>query len=255
MTDIHCEIYGQGQPLVLIHGWSMHSGMWREFAQALADDFQVICLDLPGHGFSQSCQPYDLTTVTDSLIASIDASSFAVLGWSLGALVAIDMASRYPKRVRQLITLAGNPCFVQQNDWPGVQPEVLALFAKNLQHSSQQTLMRFLALQVNGMEHSRGLLKQLKTAVLDAPVPELSVLQAGLGILQYSDLRNQFTNLNQPVLGLFGEKDHLIPVDCAASLKNLNDNAETRVFEKAGHMPFLCHQQSLVDSIKQFCHE
>ena len=52
MTKIHTETYGLGKPIVLVHGWAMHSGIWRLFARELAKHYQVTLIDLPGHGRS-----------------------------------------------------------------------------------------------------------------------------------------------------------------------------------------------------------
>lgn len=50
--SLHVETLGSGAPLVLLHGWGMHGGVWAEVAQQLAEEFCVHVVDLPGHGFS-----------------------------------------------------------------------------------------------------------------------------------------------------------------------------------------------------------
>ena len=50
--NLHVESIGSGAPLLLIHGWGMHGGVWTDVAQRLAADFQVHSVDLPGYGFS-----------------------------------------------------------------------------------------------------------------------------------------------------------------------------------------------------------
>ena len=50
MVKIYQYSIGQGPTIVLVHGWAMHSGIWQDFAEQLAKQYQVICLDLPGHG-------------------------------------------------------------------------------------------------------------------------------------------------------------------------------------------------------------
>ncbi len=110
---IHREVYGTGKPVVLIHGWAMHSGIWRSFARDLAEKYKIICLDLPGHGLSDAIEPYGLETVTDHLASCIEEEQFSVVGWSLGATVAMSWAHRFPRRVNNLVVLAGNPRFVE----------------------------------------------------------------------------------------------------------------------------------------------
>ena len=52
--SLHIESIGSGAPLLLIHGWGMHGGVWDEVAQELAADFRVHRVDLPGYGYSEA---------------------------------------------------------------------------------------------------------------------------------------------------------------------------------------------------------
>ncbi|MDO9423319.1 MAG: alpha/beta fold hydrolase, partial [Methylobacter sp.] len=111
MTTIHLETFGKGKSIVLVHGWAMHTGIWREFARQLARNYQVICVDLPGHGQSEAIDPFTLERISAELVKVIPESS-CWLGWSFGATVVLDIAARYPERVSALVFLAGNPSFV-----------------------------------------------------------------------------------------------------------------------------------------------
>jgi len=71
VTKIHLETFGQGKPIVLVHGWAMHAGIWREFAQQLALNYRVICVDLPGHGRSETIDPFRLERISDELVKAI----------------------------------------------------------------------------------------------------------------------------------------------------------------------------------------
>lgn len=51
--SLHIEKIGQGVPLVMIHGWGMHSGMWMQARDLLSKYFELHMLDLPGMGHSQ----------------------------------------------------------------------------------------------------------------------------------------------------------------------------------------------------------
>lgn len=247
MIKIHREVYGQGQPLVMIHGWSMHSGIWRGFAQGLAEHFQVICLDLPGHGRSEGVTPYTLERISAAMLTAIPRDRFHLLGWSLGGTVAIDLANRFPEKVASLTLLAANPRFVQGEQWPGVKAEVLKTFADNLAVSCQATLMRFLALQVNGLANGKELLKQLKQAVRECEAPAVSTLRGGLDILAHSDLTLSFQRLGCPVQAILGGRDSLIPVQCGERLQHLRPDANIRLLRDAGHVPFLSHQREIVE--------
>ncbi len=251
MTKIHKQVYGQGQPIVLIHGWAMHSGIWREFAQQLAEHYQVICLDLPGHGLSETVEPYTLDAIVEALLDVMPESAVAVLGWSLGATVATAIAQRYPQRVNALILLAGNPRFVAEQDWPGMQAQLLLDFAENLRLHCQQTLIRFLALQVNKQDDAKTQLKRLRQAVQECDAPTEQVLKGGLDILMQADLRPFLIENSCPLQMILGEKDTLIPVEVGAGVQALNSEIKLHIIKRAGHVPFLSHTPELISIIKQ----
>jgi len=251
MSQIHTEVYGEGPALVMIHGWAMHSGVWRDFALQLARHCQVICVDLPGHGRSEAIEPFSLQQIGNALLKAIPAQKFTVLGWSLGATVAMDMAQRFPQRVQRLIVLAGNPHFVRKPDWPGVNAETLDNFAELLKVDVSQTLIRFLALQVNGLAHGKTLLQTLKSAILECPPPSVDVLQSGLEILRTSDLREFLLRNRLPVHLIVGDKDTLIPLASAQTLQRLNPAIDVQVLASAGHAPFLSHAEPLIAAIRK----
>lgn len=249
MSRIHLEIYGQGRPLVMIHGWAMHSGVWREFAQQLAEHCQVICLDLPGHGRSEAIEPFTLEHISEALLKAIPIERFSLLGWSLGATVVMAMAERAPERVESLLLLAGNPHFVQQGDWPGVKAETLDGFAELLKIDVSQTLARFLALQVNGLSHGKPLLQAPKRALQECSPPSADILQAGLEILKTADQREFLLRNPLPVKMIVGDRDTLIPLACAQRIRRINPNIDVYVLESAGHAPFLSHPEQLIAAI------
>lgn len=249
MTHIHTEVYGQGQPLVMIHGWAMHTGVWRDFARQLAEYCQVICVDLPGHGHSEVLEPFDLQNLAKIVLQAIPAQAFSVLGWSLGATVAMAMADQAPQRIRRLALLAGNPHFVETQTWPGVKSQTLDGFAELLKTDVQQTLIRFLALQVNGLAGGKALLQSLKQALQECPPPPASVLQAGLDVLKTSDLRGFIRSNPLPISLILGEKDALIPLRCGDAVRELNAEVNVQVLASAGHAPFLSHPQQLFAAV------
>ena len=63
----HVEIIGQGQPLVMMHGWGMHSGVWQPLVKRLSKDYMLYLVDLPGMGSSRPIEPYHLHAMADEV--------------------------------------------------------------------------------------------------------------------------------------------------------------------------------------------
>ena len=251
MSVIHADVLGAGEAVVLIHGWGMHSGIWLDFARTLAVTHQVICLDLPGHGLSQPLLNASLSQQTQALLASIPVEKFSVVGWSLGGLLAIEMANSAPERVKSLVLLASNPCFVTQDYWPGVKREVLDSFARQLQADPQQTLMRFMALQVNGLSNAKMRLQQIKQAVLSRPAADLASLEQGLNTLKQEDMRKILANISCSVSAILAGRDTLVPISLQNTLPDIRKDIKIKVLPDAGHMPFLTHAEVLLDSLRE----
>ena len=238
--------------LVLIHGWGLNRAIWQPVAEALAAEYQGLALDLPGYGLATFFpEPYSLEAITDQLAAQIPAQSF-VLGWSLGGLVATQLALRYPAKVRSLALVASSPCFLQQQDWPGMNAQVMQQFAGSLSANLALTVERFLAIQAMGSTTARQDIKQLKQAVLSLPLPQAAVLAAGLEILATTDLRPMLTKLSMPLYGCFGRLDSLVPVAMTTTLQELVPSAQISVLAKASHAPFISHQPEFLLWVKHW---
>ncbi|MCF6203316.1 MAG: pimeloyl-ACP methyl ester esterase BioH [Methylococcaceae bacterium] len=252
MIKIHKEVYGQGKPIVLIHGWAMHTGVWRTFAQQLALHYEVTCLDLPGHGLSETVNPYTLDQISAALIGVLPETPFCLLGWSLGATVALAMTKQYPQQIKSLIILAGNPHFVQDESWAGMNPQILEDFSDNLELNGQLALIRFLSLQVGNLPNGKQILKEIKQVIQECDLPVESVLQSGLSLLKNSDLRAELMTIQCPVNNILGDKDILIPVQVGQNIKKIQPNCEINIIADAGHVPFLSHPSEVIDIINRF---
>jgi len=252
MIKIYTQTFGQGQPLVLVHGWAMHTGIWRKFAEQLGQFYQVTCIDLPGHGFSEALDTFTLERVSAELINAVTESQSCWLGWSLGASVVLDIAQRFPERVSSLILLAGNPLFPQTELWPGMKVDLLEAFGEQLREDCRATLLRFLSLQVTYAPDQKSLLRTLKAAVLACDSPNPVTLQGGLEILKRTDLRSVLVETKVPVSVILGTRDTLVPVRVGQELLALAPEIKLSIIDKAGHVPFLSHPQDLLEIITDF---
>lgn len=249
---IHTETYGIGQPLVLIHGWAMHTGIWRSFAKQLAKHYQVICVDLPGHGQSKKLSEFTLENISKQLAKILPDSTCTLVGWSLGGAVALDLAHRFPDKIKSLVIIGANPCFVKAPNWAGMKLETLQKFAADLRTDCHATLLRFLSLQVHGLVEGKVLLKELKTALHSCEPPEKEVLEGGLAILEQQDLRPLLARLHCPAQVILGSHDTLVPAAVGEQMLGLNSRLQLTIIDKAAHVPFLSHPEHTLAILKEF---
>ena len=249
------NIIGKGEPLLLIHGWGMHSGMWGQVAEQLALTHRVHLVDLPGHGGSSSCDPYELDTLVQLLSAHF-AEPLSVAGWSLGGQVALRWAQMYPAQVQKLILVATTPCFAQQAGWEcAMAAETLQEFAASLLQNHALTLKRFLALQLRGSENERELLLDLRARLFAKGEPDVAALQGGLDILRDTDLRGGLEHITQATLLIAGERDTLTPQAASAAMAQALPHAQLQVIQGAAHAPFLSHPIIFMQHLTSFLNE
>jgi pimeloyl-ACP methyl ester carboxylesterase len=111
-TSLYYEEHGAGEPILCIHGTGSSSVLWRDAAVRLATRGRAIVYDRRGFGLSERPEPFvtDVHQHADDAAALIDALAAApaiVIGRSHGGEVAVDLALRYPDRVRALALLEG----------------------------------------------------------------------------------------------------------------------------------------------------
>jgi pimeloyl-[acyl-carrier protein] methyl ester esterase len=255
LTRLAIESTGHGPPLVLLHGWAMHSGIWGPLITKLAHSHRVHAIDLPGHGRSAPLTPCTL----DAMVAAVDSTlasesgPFTVLGWSLGGLVAMHWAISRPARVNRLALVCTTPRFVAGADWPHAMPvEAITRFGDELHVAWKLTVQRFLALQVHNSEHGRATLAALRDQLWTRGEPSRSALSATLDVLVSADLRDAAACIVQPTLVIAGSRDTLTPPAAGRWLADTIPGARFQEIAGAAHLPFLSHQHEFLVLLERF---
>lgn len=251
---LYSETTGQGEDLVLLHGWGFHADVWRSLLPCLTHKFRITLIDLPGFGRSPVPeQRYHLDDAVQQVLAvSPPQATFA--GWSLGGLIATAVAVCEPLRVTRLLTVATTPKFIASANWPGVAKEVFARFQESLQRNTHQGLRHFLLLQQRSLSKQRALYKQLNALLASYDIPSENALFSGLQILQDTDLRKQLSQIRAPQLHLIGDEDPLIPPNTTQYIKSLAPHCTSISLPGAGHIPFLSHQEIFLQHMLGFLH-
>lgn len=241
--------------LVLIHGWGLNAAVWQPFIENLplsfTDVFQVKAIDLPGFGtkVDKKLSDYSLANICQ-IIADEISQPAIYLGWSLGGLVATEMAISYPDKVLSLITLASSPYFLEERTknstekcvvWPGIKAKVLDSFHQQLQVDTKKTVNGFLKIQAMGSPHIRQDIKQISELVFQYKIANKTTLDQSLSLLITSDYRKNLQAITQPFLRLYGEADGLVPKAVIDQVTQLVPMSDLHIFKQASHAPFISH--------------
>lgn len=230
---------GRVRDLVLLHGWGTNAGVWRMLAKHLASRFQLHTPVLPYAAGKPAYQAQAVHEVAERL-ASRAPERCAVVGWSLGALVALAWAQRAPQQICRLALIAASPCFVRKDGWPhAIAGAALQDFARDLRRDIAGTLTRYVALQARGDAHAASVARYLReTLSATGHEPEGAALQRGLSMLSQTDMRSVLSTIAQPALVMHGDRDVIAPLAAGRYLAQALPEARIAVIEGAAHVPF-----------------
>lgn len=239
--EIHYEVAGSGEPLVLIAGLGYPLWMWHRMVPYLAQHFQVIAFD--NRGVGQTDKPAGAYTAqmlaadTAGLLEALGIEKAIVMGHSMGGFIAQAMALDFPQKISKLILSATN--FGGPRHIP-ITPEAWAV----LSDVTSDPLTRF----KNGLMFSTapGWADQnpeiIKTWIewrIAHPI-ELAPYQAqmaiGLGLIsEAAAFESRLPNVSAPTLILFGKHDKVVPAGNADLLARQIPNSKIAILPDAGH--------------------
>src|SRR5215475_10519705 len=104
--------FGEGRPVILLHGGLANSNYWGKQVEALKPQYRVIVMDSRGHGRStRDARPYGYDLMSEDVVALMDFLKIpkaSIVGWSDGAIIGLDIAMHHPDRVSTLFAFAAN---------------------------------------------------------------------------------------------------------------------------------------------------
>ncbi|MGL5741315.1 MAG: alpha/beta fold hydrolase [Legionella sp.] len=235
---INLTKYGNGFPIVFFHGWGFDSQIWLSLRPQLQDNYQLILVDLPGFGCSSLMEWDDFK---ETLINQLP-QKFIVLGWSLGGLYAMRLATEVPDKIEHLINVTSSPRFVLDELWPGVSQDVFKRFYKRLSVDFEATLNEFLELQ--------GLSIKEELNYKPHQLTSAAGLELGMKILETWDLRQELKQFKKPASFMFGRLDPIVSVRTMNCMQQTYPDFNYVLFKRAAHMPFLSHPQLFIEELK-----
>lgn len=199
------------EQLILLPGWAFGPAALQPLCEALtelAPELDVVIEPLP--------ELAEANAWLDELDRRLPRDSW-LAGWSLGGMLAAQLAARRVDSCRGLITIASNPCFRARPQWPeGMAPDIFDAFHEAFRLDPQETLKRFRSLCSRGAYDPRTLARQLQVSHAELPV---AVLDAGLRLLAELDGRAALHGYFGPQLHLFAGNDALVPASACAALQ------------------------------------
>ena len=260
MTALYHEVCGTGSrgDVVLLHGWSLNLRVWDGLVRLLAPHFRVITIDLPGHGRSDwdagASTPAAQAWRVHETLAPIT-ERYALLGWSLGGQLALDLAAALPASVERLALVATTPKFLKSANWRGGTPRpLLARLVHRVHSEGERAVSDFLRLLASGSapRTAARVLARLRRALRTHGGACPEALTAGLARLRDGDLRPALPLVRVPALVIAGQRDRVIRATAARALAHALPDARYVEVAGAGHAPFLSHPVQFARQLSGF---
>ncbi|AFY48913.1 putative hydrolase or acyltransferase of alpha/beta superfamily [Nostoc sp. PCC 7524] len=258
-TNLKLDIQGQGFPILALHG---HPGCGRSlsvFTNHLSQRFQTYAPDLRGYGksrFNDSFTMQDHLTDLEALLDRFQMEKCLVLGWSLGGILAMELALRLPQRVTGLILVAtaarprGNhpPITWQDNLYTGVAAllnYVKPSWGWNIETFGKRSLFRHLIQQHTPTAYSY-IAKEAVPAYLKTSTAATRALYSAIrsGYNRLEDLKQ----INCPSLVMAGDQDRHITAESSLETAQHLKNSHWRCYPNTAHLfPWEIPEQVLSD--------
>ena len=236
---IYYEVHGEGEPLVLVHGYPLNSGLFRDNIGPLSEQYQVITPDLRGYGRSET--PDDQGSVAAyasdvfAVMDAVGADRAIVGGMSMGGPTVLEMYREAPERFRAMIlndTIAAKSSPSEAGLWQGVGRQVETLGVPSLVDFLMPDMLTA-ETRMNRPELVTYLGGLIKEASQDAAVAGASALETR------PDSAATASTITVPTLILTGLDDTLYPYEVAQSMNKGILNSELVLLPGAAHAAIL----------------
>jgi pimeloyl-ACP methyl ester carboxylesterase len=245
----HYRIRGpEGAPvLLLLHGSNASLFTWEPWSKTLSDHFRVVSVDLPGHGLTGATANHDYSSagMENFVLAFADKvglKNFALAGNSMGGGIAARFAEDHPDRVIALILVDAGGMPSKQGDHTPIafwllrqswaRPLLSHLDPKPLvKEGLNDAIVRKAVLtdQMVDLYSDMALMEGTREATADR--------FAQFAPADFSYVKDHVGALKMPVLILWGEQDHLIPVATAATWHDAIPGSKVIIYAETGHIP------------------
>lgn len=239
------KVAGEGQPVLILHGWGGSSDSWLEIQKILSGkEYKVIVPDLPG--FGKTDLPEEAWGVDEyddfvlKLTEKLNLDNFFLLGHSFGGQIAVKFAVKHREKIKKLILCDSAAIRIK----PGVKVRIIfwlarmgnAVFGrKHLQRLKDNARNLFyLFLRNRDYVKAKGTMRETIKKVLS------------------EDLSLELPRIKVKTLIVWGAVDKMVPLKCAYMFKERIVGSELEILPKIGHSPHLEDPLSLSNIILKF---
>ena len=255
-------VKGEGEPLLLIHGYGAGFWVWEKQIELLSQSYRVYALDLLGHGYSDKPKveytPETYIHFLRDFMDGVGIERATLIGNSMGGGIAWAVAALFPERVKRLVLINCVP--------PDVLDKVSNDSFRTLVAVKDIPLLSYLIFASRNKNSIKEILKEcvsdprLITSEILNRQYEISRIKGTTWVL-YSTLRNAkdtskmkdyLSWIRHPTLLIWGDKDLIFPLPVGESLHQAIKDSRLEIIKKSGHIPMWETPEAVNQAILDF---
>jgi pimeloyl-ACP methyl ester carboxylesterase len=238
---LHYEVYGDGEPLVLISPFSSPAGAWFFQVRAFRKHYRVVTFDNRGVGrSSKPAGPYTTKMMAEDTLALMDNLGIVqanILGYSMGSMIAREIAINHPERVLKLV-MGGMPLVRDSADAGMIRLHAIGL-KENLSESDAREVVKI----VTGMSFKRlpfRLFFGLVMKIFSRSINPRGVFGQFMAAEEY-DMDDKLGQIKAQTLVIVGTDDSIAPESYARKVAGSLPNARLVIVDGGSHILFMEH--------------
>lgn len=249
-TAIHYKNNGNGKAVVFLHGFLESSDMWEEYASELAKTFQVISIDLPGHGlsgfFSNSTTIDRMAKMVMSLIDHLELSKIQMVGHSLGGYVTLSFAELFTEKLETII-LFHSTAYADSEELKSKRVLAIEMLDRHPKLYIKQTLTGLF--RDDTIKNFKSEVDRLINNALKVnPKGYMEAVEA----MKTRPDRIHILKSNIPKYFIAGKYDPVITAESSMSQMDQITKGSGVFLEQAGHMGFVEEKENAFNLISKF---
>ena len=252
---MHISITGKGPTILFLHGFCESSTIWTSFEEALHLDYEIVLIDLPGHGLSKiTNSEFTIDEVArdiHSLLKENHIHEYFVIGHSLGGYIALALADLFSSAITGF-GLFQSSTFADDKQKKLLRGKVKSYVEEHGVASFTDTFVPTLFAHAN----KTLLKKEIKILQLEAKKTQpQGVIAFSMAMKSRPDRLHILKNFQSPVFIIGGEEDPAVPIEISSKMiKNIN-NGESIILKNTGHNGFLEKEKESLFFISNFLYK
>ncbi|MFA5368574.1 MAG: alpha/beta hydrolase [Candidatus Paceibacterota bacterium] len=240
--DVNYIEVGQGEALVILHGWGANISYWSSVIKNLANDYKVIALDLPGFGATSTPETiWSSKEYIDFLLnffEKINLDNFNIIGHSFGGALALKLAIEHQEKVKKIILC--DPAVIR-----GERLSLRQKISKFIADLAPNYLKKlpFYGFAEKAVYRLAGVSDYYKANPIMREIFKKVISE---------DMTHLASRLKKPCLLVWGENDKATPLSDAFTLKDLIVDSDLKIIKGVGHNPYRKEPEQFIKAVSDF---